>query len=160
MVVVPAGMAPAEEAECVERMVRRVEAGERRKGEDLDLAGRARALSEKYLGGRARASSVRWVSNQTTRWGSCTPAEGTIRLSHHLQGMPGWVVDYVLLHELAHLLVPRHGPAFWSVLEPYPHTDRARGFLHGVAHAWRTGEGAHDGSEAPGLGDDEDCVPT
>jgi hypothetical protein len=47
--------------------------------------------------------------------------------------MPGWVVDYVLLHELAHLVVAGHGPQFWKLLETYPRTERARGFLEGVA---------------------------
>jgi predicted metal-dependent hydrolase len=51
--------------------------------------------------------------------------------------MPGYVVDYVLLHELAHLLVPDHGPDFWALLEAYPRTERARGYLEGVASAAR-----------------------
>ena len=80
---------------------------------------------------------MRWVTNQNTRWGSCTPSEGSIRLSHRLQGMPEYVVDYVLLHELAHLLVPGHGPRFWRLLEAYPRTERARGYLEGVVAADR-----------------------
>ena len=80
---------------------------------------------------------MRWVTNQNTRWGSCTPAEGSIRLSHRLQGMPEYVVDYVLVHELAHLLVPGHGPRFWRLLEAYPRTERARGYLEGVVAAER-----------------------
>lgn len=145
VVVVPTGLPAAEEADLVARMVARVVAGERRRGPDLDLESRARALSSRYLGGAACPSSVRWVTNQTTRWGSCTPGTGAIRLSHGLQGMPSWVVDYVLLHELAHLLVPHHGPDFWAILAAYPHTERARGFLHGVTHAARS-------PAAPGIG--------
>ncbi len=49
--------------------------------------------------------------------------------------MPDHVLDYVLLHELAHLLVPGHGPAFWRLLASYPRLERARGFLDGLAHA-------------------------
>ena len=93
--------------------------------------------SEQYLDGRASPESVRWVTNQNTRWGSCTPGEGSIRLSHRLQGMPEYVVDYVLLHELAHLLVPGHGPRFWQLLDAYPRTERARGYLEGVVAAGR-----------------------
>jgi hypothetical protein len=59
--------------------------------------------------------------------------DGTIRISARLRGMPSWVLDYVLLHELAHLLQPRHGPQFWALLQGYPRTERARGFLEGVA---------------------------
>ena len=49
--------------------------------------------------------------------------------------MPGWVIDYVLLHELAHLVQPGHGPRFWSLMESFPRTERARGFLEGFAAA-------------------------
>ena len=75
-------------------------------------------------------------ADQNTRWGSCTPARGTVRISDRVQGMPGWVIDYVLLHELAHLIEPGHGEDFWALLAAYPHTERARGFLLGVSHAW------------------------
>lgn len=104
---------------------------------DAELTERAERLSAEYFGGRARPTTVRWVTNQNTRWGSCTPAEGSIRLSHRLKGMPEYVVDYVLLHELAHLLVPGHGPDFWRLLEAYPRTERARGYLEGVVAAER-----------------------
>ncbi len=76
---------------------------------------------------------MRWVTNQNTRWGSCTPSEGTIRLSHRLRTMPPWVIDYVLVHELVHLLVPGHGADFWALVARYPRTERAKGFLEGVA---------------------------
>jgi hypothetical protein len=49
--------------------------------------------------------------------------------------MPAWVVDYVLVHELAHLLVPGHGPEFWAVVDAFPRTERARGYLEGFATA-------------------------
>ena len=58
-----------------------------------------------------------WVSNQGSRWGSCTPARGTIRVSDRVQGVPDWVLDYVLLHELAHLLVVGHRPDFWALMD-------------------------------------------
>lgn len=96
---------------------------------------RAARLSERYLDGAASPRSVRWVENQRARWGSCTPEDGSIRLSHRLQGMPTWVVDYVLLHELAHLIVADHGPEFWRLLARYPRTERARGYLEGAGAA-------------------------
>lgn len=136
VVQVPARLSRAEEQDWVEKMVRRILAGERRRlPSDDDLLDRARALSERYLGGAARPSAVRWVDNQHRRWGSCTPADATIRLSRRLAPMPGYVVDYVLLHELAHLLEPGHGPRFRALLGGYPKLERAEGFLDGVGAA-------------------------
>ncbi len=122
----------------MQRMVARLSsaADERvRRGGDTTLARRGAELSTSYLGGRARPTSVRWVSSMRTRWASCTPADGTIRLSERLQVMPPWVRDYVLMHELAHLLVPGHGPDFWALVQRYPRTERARGYLDGVSAA-------------------------
>lgn len=136
VVLLPARMSAAEEQRWVGIMLDRLAAQERRRRPSDDaLAQRARDLSERYLGGRAVPASVRWVDNQNTRWGSCTPLDASIRLSSRLQGMPPYVVDYVLLHELAHLLVPGHGPRFWTLLASYPRTERARGYLEGVAAA-------------------------
>ncbi|MGE9809076.1 M48 family metallopeptidase [Janibacter sp. G1551] len=136
IVLMPAGFTAAQERTWVATMVAKLEAKDRRaRPNDEQLAARARELSRTYLGGHAEPSSVRWVTNQNTRWGSCTPSEGTIRLSTRLQGMPAYVVDYVLVHELAHLLVAGHGPRFWALVAAYPRTERARGFLDGVSLA-------------------------
>lgn len=145
MVLVPAGLTEAEERRWVARMVERLERREKRRSSDAELEARARELARRYLSGAAVPSSVRWVANQSSRWGSCTVADGTIRISDRLRGMPDWVVDYVLLHELAHLLHADHGPQFWSLLAAYPATDRARGFLDGVAFARAAGPGPDPG---------------
>lgn len=136
IVLIPASMSRAEERVWVARMLDKLKAGERRRRpSDTDLMARATELSQRYLGGHARPRSIRWVSNQRSRWGSCTPADGSIRLSDRLQDMPGYVVDYVILHELAHLLVAGHNRDFWTLLRSYPKLERARGFLDGVALA-------------------------
>ncbi|MFJ6721429.1 M48 family metallopeptidase [Streptomyces sp. NPDC091259] len=159
VVLIPARMSEAEEARWVGVMLDKLAAQEsRRTLGDAELTERAERLSEQYFGSRARPRSVRWVTNQNTRWGSCTPAEGSIRLSHRLRGMPEYVVDYVLLHELAHLLVPAHGPRFWRLLEAYPKTERARGYLEGVVAAERL-PAPSDPSAAPGVPSDLPAVP-
>lgn len=136
VVCIPAGFTRAQERAWVDRMVTKLAAqDQRRRPSDEALARRAAELSARYLGGRARPSSVRWVANQTTRWGSTTTADGTIRLSDRLQGMPSWVVDYVLVHELAHLLEHGHTDRFWDLVDAYPRTERARGYLEGFATA-------------------------
>jgi predicted metal-dependent hydrolase len=134
VVLVPAAMSAAEVDRWVRTMVARLDAGaaKRRPGNE-ELEQRAQELSRRYLDGAAQPVSVQWSDRQQRRWGSCTPSEGTIRLSRRLSGMPGWVVDYVLVHELAHLLVPDHSPTFWAHVERYPLAERARGFLIGVA---------------------------
>jgi len=136
VVLIPARMSRAEERRWVEVMLARLSAqdGRRRPTDDV-LLSRAWKLSERYLGRRAAPVSVRWADNQVTRWGSCTPSDGSIRLSTRLRGMPSYVVDYVLLHELAHLIEPGHGPRFWALLADYPKLERARGYLDGIAHA-------------------------
>jgi predicted metal-dependent hydrolase len=134
--MVPAGLSSTEEQEWIATVLERLARRERRRHPSDDvLFERARELAVRYLDGRAAPVSVRWVSNQNSRWGSCTPEDGTIRLSAQLRGMPAWVVDYVLLHELAHLLEAGHGPAFWKLVNRYPKTERARGYLEGVAAA-------------------------
>ncbi|HEU4676510.1 MAG TPA: M48 family metallopeptidase [Motilibacteraceae bacterium] len=134
VVMLPARMTRAEEQRWVAEMLERVTAREqRRRPSDDALLVRAEELARRHLGGRALPRSVRWVDNQGSRWGSCTPADASIRLSRRLQGMPPWVVDYVLVHELAHLLVPGHGPDFWALVAAYPKAERARGYLEGVA---------------------------
>lgn len=165
VISIPGHFTTAQESEWVQRMVARLEqrtAQTQRpdpKNREGELAQRAAELSRRYLGGAARPVSVRWVSNQNSRWGSATPARGTIRLSDKLQGMPGWVVDYVLLHELAHLIEASHSPAFWRLLEPYPHTETAKAYLQGAAYASARGlagameedQGAEDtDEEGPG----------
>ncbi|GAA4625275.1 YgjP-like metallopeptidase domain-containing protein [Cellulomonas oligotrophica] len=159
VVAIPAGFTRSQEREWVGRMVARLAAQEgRRRPSDAQLASRATDLSRRYLGGRAVPTSVRWSSNQGRRWGSCTPTDGTIRISDRVRGMPRWVLDYVLLHELVHLLVPGHGPDFWAELATYPHTGRARGFLEGYGYAQDRGaRPSPDGADEP-PGDDEDDV--
>ncbi|MDI3241237.1 M48 family metallopeptidase [Arthrobacter sp. AL08] len=155
VVAIPASFSRAQEREWVHRMLEKLRrqgersAGRRRPRNDAALGAHAAALSAKYLGGRAEPSSVRWVGNQNSRWGSATPSEGTIRLSDKLQPMPQWVIDYVLLHELAHLLVAGHNAAFWRLLEAYPETARARAFLEGVSFA--TSRGLAPGSTDNGT---------
>jgi len=134
VVLIPARMSRAEERSWVSVMLERLAKQDQKlRPSDADLLARATELSRRWLGGRAAPSSVRWVANQGSRWGSCTPVDRTIRLSSRLQGMPPWVVDYVLVHELAHLLVPGHGPEFWAEVDRFPRTERARGYLEGVS---------------------------
>lgn len=136
VVVVPARMPRHQIAAYVDDLVGRLERRETRaQPSDAALARRAGELSRAYLDGRPRPTSVRWVTNQHSRWGSTTPAHGTIRLSARLASMPSYVVDAVLVHELAHLLVPGHGADFRTWERRYPRWAEAQAFLAGWEHA-------------------------
>src|SRR3954453_23475580 len=140
VVLMPARFTRAEEREWVATMLARLEKAERRRRpSDAALARRAAELSAKHLDGRAQPLVVRWVPNQNSRWGSCTPSDRSIRLSTRLRGMPAWVIDYVLVHELAHLIEIGHTAKFWEMVDRYPKAERAKGFLEGMAAASELG---------------------
>ncbi|WP_369424778.1 M48 family metallopeptidase [Methanothrix sp.] len=101
----------------------------RRSRDDSHLEQRAMRLNMKYLGGAVSWKSISYSDRMDKRYGSCTPSEGTIRISSRLRGMPVWVEDYVIVHELAHMIEPNHGPRFRSLVNRYPLAERARGFL-------------------------------
>ncbi len=122
---IPSWFSDKEESETVEHFVKKFK--RRHSAATVDLKKRAASLCQSY--GYAQPSTVQWVTNQRHQWGSCTPAHGSIRLSDRLAAYPSWVVDYVLCHELAHLTEPGHGHAFWALVNQYPYTERARGFL-------------------------------
>lgn len=129
-VLIPARLSKAEELEMVEHFRAKFE--RQREANQHDLRARSELLAQNYDLPLPR--SIRWVSNQQQRWGSCTPSDGSIRLSDRLASFPEWVIDYVIVHELAHLLEFGHTPRFWSLVQQYPLTERARGFL--IAKGW------------------------
>jgi predicted metal-dependent hydrolase len=159
VVLLPARLSVAEEQRWVQEMLAKLQRSEARRRpaagrSDAELARRAAELSQRWLAGRARPAVVRWVPPMRTRWASCTPAEASIRISERLREMPDWVVDYVIVHELAHLLEPGHGPAFWAWVQRYPKTERAMGYLQGVSAA------AHLDMDPMDEGSDDVDVPS
>lgn len=130
VVYAPATMTDAELQPIVDKLLARWQ--KRRQTRELDdkeLERRARELNAQYFDGKLRWQSIRWVPNQESRYGSCTPSQGTIRVSHRVGSMPAFVRDYVLMHELAHLRESNHGPRFWALVNRFPRTERARGYL-------------------------------
>jgi predicted metal-dependent hydrolase len=144
VVLVPQRFSRAEEAKWVADMVAAVQAREaraRRRGpraDDTALQRRAGQLAASYLPAAVLPVTIRWVSTMRSRWASCTPVDRHIRLSTRLREMPTWVLDYVIVHELAHVLVAGHGSDFWALVSRYPATERARGYLEGHAAAERS----------------------
>ena len=69
------------------------------------------------------------IGNQKTRWGSCS-SRGTISYNWHLVLMPERIIDYVVVHELCHLVEMNHSPAFWKkVSEILPDYEDRRKWL-------------------------------
>ena len=129
----PARMSQKELKPIIEKLQKRLEKRTRPIPQtNADLENRAKEMNKQYFNGRLRWQSIRYVTNQTTRFGSCTPSRGTIRISDRLASMPHWVRDYVIMHEMAHLEEANHGRRFWKLVNRYPLTERARGYLMAV----------------------------
>ena len=131
VVTIPARLTKAQEAEWVKRMVDRVDRARRKatRNRDDELFARAQRLNVRYFGGELTVTGIIYVDNQRTLHGSCTPSTGLIRLSRRLSTLPRWVEDYVIVHELAHLVYGGHGARFWQLVNRYPLAERARGYL-------------------------------
>jgi len=133
VVRVPAHLTSAQEKDAVTRLVTRIEKA-RLKTElnsDSELKKRADLLNRCYFGGKLKITSIKYVTNQNFRHGSCTSTDKTIRISHNIAKMPTWVRDYVIIHELAHLVHPNHSKIFWELVNQYEYAERARGYIQG-----------------------------
>lgn len=128
---VPAETSEAETQRFVEKMLRRFDRSQQPEAVDAGHALRRRALelSRRYFEGRLVPVAVTYAANQNSLFGSCSVRSREIRISHRLARMPGWVRDYVLVHELAHLAEPNHSPRFWRLVARYRLSERARGYL-------------------------------
>lgn len=124
-IVVPAWMSAAEEAHWVDVMTARFQ--RKRSTERVDLAERAVTLARRHDLPRPR--EIRWSDNMVSRWGSCTPTTGVIRISNRVAPFPDWVLNYVIVHEIAHLEVGDHSDEFWRLVHRYPRAERAIGYL-------------------------------
>lgn len=140
---VPKGMPRAAVDVMVERIAARIKRSRARadKQTDQDLMGRAAQINNQYFAGELTWRSIRWADNMRRRLGSCSSggaSDGDIRISTVLRRYPPYVLDYVIAHEICHRKYPDHSAAFWAYLARFPHTERARGFLEGIAFAGGT----------------------
>lgn len=140
IIVAPVRMSNKEVQHYAAELIAELNAHDERNASQESLEIRARHLATTYLdvdvfAFSEPAVSIRWVTNQNSRWGSCSPVERDIRISHRLQGMPQYVIDAVLLHELIHLLVADHSPKFYAYLEKYTEYATAKEYLAGYSFA-------------------------
>jgi len=130
IVAIPARMSKREEERVVAEMVSKLGKDDLRLT-STELMARALELNSLYLGNKATPITVEWSSRMERIWGSCTIEERAIRLSNRLDDAPRYALDYILLHELVHLIVAGHGPDFKALLAGYPQLERAEGYLEG-----------------------------
>jgi predicted metal-dependent hydrolase len=142
---IPASMSADEERHWVDVMTARVI--RRQTSQHIDLPARAADLA-----GRLDLPIPReiiWSERQRTLWGSCSVDSGRIRISTRVAAFPSWVLDYVIAHELAHLVTPDHSPEFWDLVNRYSLAERARGYL--IAKSDEPGpRPTRDGQAGPG----------
>lgn len=133
--LVPDWMSHAERLRWAEVMSGRLQRRlERSRPSDERLAQRAAALNERLFRGRLRWTSIAFA-DMAHLWGSCTFTTGAIRIASRAASLPDWVLDYLLVHEIAHLEHSDHGPAFRELESRYPLTERARGYLMALDHS-------------------------
>jgi len=126
----PQWVSKADEQEYVASLVERLE--RRYRSERVDLSVRAAELARSH--DLPVPTSIRWADNHEKRWGSCSLPSGDIRISTRLAEFPPWVLDYVIVHELAHLVVADHSAPFHALVSRYPKATLAEGFLLGSAY--------------------------
>ncbi|MCK4244969.1 MAG: M48 family metallopeptidase [Candidatus Omnitrophica bacterium] len=127
----PVGISDEKLAEVTRNFKRRFERQKLKKELKIkeNLNEVVRRLNEKYFGGKLKIESTKYAVNQHKRFGSCNHRKGTIRISYRLAKMPQWVRDYVIVHEMAHIIQPNHSKSFWDIVSRYKLAERARGYL-------------------------------
>lgn len=132
-IYLPSGLTETEEKKWIDRMITKNENRQRKQklNSDDSLWKRAQDLNKIYFGGNLDFD-IKYVTNQNSRFGSCTPENMVVRISDRIANMPKWVRDYVIIHELAHLLYPDHSKKFWEKVNQYKYTERAKGYLIAV----------------------------
>lgn len=128
---IPSWMTAEQEAEAVVALTARIEKKRAITEAGVDLMARATALAQAYA--LPVPLEIRWATNQNTLWGSCSFDGGVVRISSRLTSAPAWVLDYVILHEITHLVEPNHGAEFHRLMGRYPKAERAEGFLEAMA---------------------------
>ena len=133
-IFLPAGMSTKDEQKWIDKMIERNERWQQKnflQKSDAWLRQRAQELNKKYFDGTLDFS-ITFVTNQHSRFGSCTSIDKTIRIAERVKTMPSWVQNYIIIHELTHLLHPNHSKKFWEKVNHYKYAERAKGYLLAV----------------------------
>lgn len=134
LIYLPTGLSTKEEEHWIHKMQEKMAKRQRRQQQNTQesLKKRAEELNQKYFNGTL-TYTIEYTTNQHKRFGSCNKKTKNIRISNHVAEMPTWVRDYIIIHELAHLLYPDHSKQFWQIVHQYRYTERAKGYLIAIA---------------------------
>ena len=116
----------------------------------------AQALIEARVAYFAPLMGVRpnrvFVKDQRTRWGSCS-AQGNLNFNWRLTLAPREVLDYVVVHELAHLVEMNHGKAFWRLVSRWcpDHKAQRRWLRRNAETLWQATRASSAARERPPL---------
>jgi len=129
-IYIPDSLTKPEEQNWIRQMKKRFEKkkGLKKLNSNDMLYTRAQQINKRYFDGNLDFE-IKYVTNQRKRFGSCSPGQKRIRLSDRIADMPRWVQDYVIIHELAHLIHPNHSKKFWEKVHQYKYAERAKGYL-------------------------------
>lgn len=135
-VYLPDNMSARREAQAIDEMRRKISKSQAlgKARREIDLEARATRLNRQLFGGLLTFDGIEFTRPMASRYGWCDTERRIIAISSELAEVPRWVLDYVIVHELAHLAIDDHGDEFWQLVGRYPRTERARGFLEGRAH--------------------------
>jgi predicted metal-dependent hydrolase len=130
-IYLPEGLSEKKEEEWVNKLKKQIQKKQRKHKLNTtnELQKRAELINERYFNG-CLDFTIQFVTNQNMKYGSCTPASKRIRISDDIADYPQYVQDYLIMHELTHLIHPNHSNAFWKKVNDYPYVERAKGFLH------------------------------
>jgi len=143
-VYAPKTISDAELNKVIDNFTRRFQRRKLKRGldETHDLKPAFKQLNSIYFNNSLNVESIEYTANQDRIFGSCNSKTGKIRISHRLAQMPLWVRDYVIIHEMAHLVESNHSKAFWDIVYRYKLAERAIGYL--IAKGFDLEEGQSD----------------
>lgn len=87
-------------------------------------------FNKKYFEDKLTVKSIVFIRDwKRDSWAGYSPDTDQIFISHEVLKMPMWILDYLIMHEMTHLMIRDHSKKFWDKVREYEHTEWARGYL-------------------------------
>jgi predicted metal-dependent hydrolase len=114
--------------EFIKKSVKKLKVRTKISGESSTLENRAAMLRDRFIP-EAPDFSIGYSDSLKTTWGKCFVRDKNIIINPKLKDFPLWVLDLVIIHEIAHIIYPDHGRNFRSLVSRYRLKERATGYL-------------------------------